>query len=76
MLVTTTATDVVIEYDLEYDGLTYYRRATDVNLLADDGPESVERVSGMSRLTGLAVEVRPASGPQDPGSWSGLPEGG
>jgi hypothetical protein len=34
-ILTTTADDVVIEYDLEYDGLTYYRRLTDVNLLAD-----------------------------------------
>jgi formate dehydrogenase len=59
-------------------GLSVASKTTgvNVNLLADDGPESVERVSGMSRLTGLAVEVRPASGPQDPGSWSGLPEGG
>jgi hypothetical protein len=32
---TTTADEVVIEYDLEYDGLTYYRRTTDVNLLVD-----------------------------------------
>jgi anaerobic selenocysteine-containing dehydrogenase len=59
-------------------GLSVASKTTgvNVNLLADDGPESVERVSGMSRLTGLAVKVRPASGPQDPGSWSGLPEGG
>jgi formate dehydrogenase len=43
-----------------------------VNLLAADGPEAVERVSGMARLTGILVEVRPAAGERDPGSWSGI----
>ncbi|MDJ0867557.1 MAG: molybdopterin-dependent oxidoreductase [Myxococcota bacterium] len=44
-----------------------------VNLLAADGPEAVEPVSGMAHLTGIYVEVRPAAGPRDTGSWSGLP---
>ncbi len=44
-----------------------------VNLLAADGPDSLERVSGMAHLTGIPVEVRPAAGPQAADSWSGLP---
>jgi anaerobic selenocysteine-containing dehydrogenase len=48
-------------------------RGVNVNLLAADGPERIERVSGMAHLTGMLVEVRPAAGPQDPSSWSGLP---
>jgi formate dehydrogenase len=45
-----------------------------VNLLAADGPDSLERVSGMANLTGFVVDVKPAAGPQDPTSWSGLPQ--
>jgi formate dehydrogenase len=44
-----------------------------VNLLAADGPDRLEPVSGMSHLTGFVVDVVPARGPLDPGSWSGLP---
>jgi anaerobic selenocysteine-containing dehydrogenase len=44
-----------------------------VNLLAADGPDGIERVSGMAHLTGFPVEVRPAEGPRDPTSWSGIP---
>jgi len=56
-------------------GLSVARRTrgVNVNLLAADGPARVERVSGMAHLTGFPVEVRPAAGDQDPGSWSGLP---
>jgi formate dehydrogenase len=43
-----------------------------VNLLSADGPGELERVSGMARLTGILVDVRPASGAQNPESWSGL----
>lgn len=43
-----------------------------VNLLAADGPERLERVSGMAHLTGIPVEVRPAAGPICPDSWSGI----
>jgi formate dehydrogenase len=50
-------------------------RGVNVNLLAADGPDRLERVSGMAHLTGFNVEVRPAAGPQDPRSWSGLPTG-
>jgi len=42
-------------------------------LLAADGPDAVERTTGMAHLTGLLVEVERARGPQDPSSWSGLP---
>jgi len=47
-------------------------RGVNVNLLAADGPEGVERVSGMARLTAIPVEVRPAAGGANPGSWSGI----
>jgi formate dehydrogenase len=46
------------------------------NLLAADGPDAIERVSGMARLTGIPVEVGPAAGPQDAASWSGIAEAG
>ncbi|NNL64706.1 MAG: molybdopterin-dependent oxidoreductase, partial [Myxococcales bacterium] len=44
-----------------------------VNLLAADGPEAVERVSGMARMTAIPVEVAPAEGAREPTSWSGRP---
>jgi len=43
-----------------------------VNLLAADGPDAVDPISGMAHLTGIPVEVRPAEGAPDPGSWSGV----
>lgn len=43
------------------------------NLLAADGPEALERVSGMAKLTGIVVDVAPADGPRDADDWSGLP---
>jgi formate dehydrogenase len=49
-------------------------RGVNVNLLAASGPDRVEKVSGMSHLTGFNVTVIPAAGPQDPTSWSGLPQ--
>ena len=45
-----------------------------VNLLAADGPDAIEPLSGMAHLTGFPVEVRPASGPRSDASWSGMPE--
>ena len=48
-------------------------RGVNVNLLAADGPDRIEKVSGMAHLTGFNVDVKPAAGPQDPTSWSGLP---
>jgi formate dehydrogenase len=47
-----------------------------VNLLAADGPSHLERISGMAHLTGFVVDVRPAAGPPDRSSWSGLPNTG
>ena len=49
-------------------------RGVNVNILAADGPDRIERLSGMAHLTGIPVDVLPAAGPQDPRSWSGLPE--
>ncbi|MFZ5444055.1 MAG: molybdopterin-containing oxidoreductase family protein [Myxococcota bacterium] len=49
-------------------------RGVNVNLLAASGVGRVEKLSGMSHLTGFNVDVRPAAGPQDPTSWSGIPE--
>jgi len=45
-----------------------------VNLLAADGADRIERVSGMAHLTGFTVDVKPAEGPRDPTSWSGMPD--
>jgi formate dehydrogenase len=42
-----------------------------VNILASDGPESVERLSGMSHLSGIPVRIQPASGPVNRQSWTG-----
>lgn len=47
-----------------------------VNLLAADGPQALEPLSGMAQLTGFAVEVSAASGPAAEDSWSGLPGNG
>ncbi len=44
-----------------------------VNLLAADGPKGADPLSGMAHLTGIPVEVSPAAGERDAGSWSGLP---
>ncbi|MBI1191630.1 MAG: molybdopterin-dependent oxidoreductase [Bacteroidetes bacterium] len=48
-------------------------RGVNVNILAADGPEGVDPLSGMVHLTGIPVSVRPAAGPQAH-SWSGLLE--
>jgi formate dehydrogenase len=47
-------------------------RGVNVNLLAGDGPDRIERVSGMAHLTGFVVDVRPAAGAQNAESWSGI----
>jgi formate dehydrogenase len=56
------------------EGLSVARKTTgvNVNLLAADGPDNVDRVSGMALLTGILVDVEPADEPQDPGDWSGI----
>ncbi len=43
-----------------------------VNLLAADGPDRLESVSGMANLTGIPVSVMPAEGPRNTSSWSGI----
>ena len=47
-------------------------RGVNVNLLAADGPERIERISGMANLTGFCVDVTPAAAEFDATSWSGL----
>lgn len=49
-------------------------RGVNVNILAADGPDSLDPLSGMAHLTGIPVQVRPADGPHDPSSWSGIAE--
>ena len=55
-------------------GLSVASRTTgvNVNLLAADGPDRVDPASGMSHLTGIPVEIRPAAGALDPNDWSGI----
>lgn len=45
-----------------------------VNLLAADGLDNIEPLSGMVHLTGIPVEVILATGPLDSCSWSGITE--
>jgi anaerobic selenocysteine-containing dehydrogenase len=56
-------------------GLSVASKTTgvNVNLLALDGPDNVDPVSGMAHLSGFNVEIVKATGPLDPTSWSGLP---
>jgi formate dehydrogenase len=53
-------------------GVASKTTGVNVNLLAADGPDRIERVSGMAHLTGFLVDVRPAAGPLDPTHWSGI----
>ncbi|MFQ5479286.1 MAG: hypothetical protein ACE5E4_11790, partial [Candidatus Binatia bacterium] len=43
-----------------------------VNLLAPDGPGRLEAISGMARLTGFVVDVRPAGAALYEKGWSGV----
>ncbi|HYB98955.1 MAG TPA: molybdopterin-dependent oxidoreductase [Candidatus Limnocylindrales bacterium] len=54
-------------------GLSVASRTTgvNVNLLAADGPERIEKVSGMAHLSGFLVDVRPAAG-EIGRDWSGI----
>ncbi|MCA9626200.1 MAG: molybdopterin-dependent oxidoreductase [Myxococcales bacterium] len=56
----------------QQSGLSVARqtRGVNVNLLAHDGPERLEKVSGMAHLTGFAVDVRRAADPRRH-NWSG-----
>ncbi len=53
-------------------GIASRLAGANVNLLAADGPDAVEPVSGMAHLTGIPVRIEPAAGPIDPNSWSGI----
>jgi formate dehydrogenase len=57
-------------------GLSVARRTRGVNanLLAADGPDHLEPLTGMARLTAIPVDVTLARGPRDPSTWSGLPD--
>lgn len=57
------------------DGLSVasQTRGVNVNLLAPSGPEHIDPLSGMSRLTALEVNVEKAAGAQDLADWSGVP---
>jgi len=43
-----------------------------VNLLAGDGPEALEYISGMAHLSGLDVTITKSNGEIAKGSWSGI----
>ncbi len=53
-------------------GVASRTSGVNVNLLAADGPERLEPLSGMAHLTGIPVDVRRAAGPQAPQDWSGI----
>jgi anaerobic selenocysteine-containing dehydrogenase len=53
-------------------GVASKTTGVNVNLLAADGPDRIERVSGMAHLTGIPVDVRPAAGALNPHHWSGI----
>ena len=53
-------------------GVARKTTGVNVNLLAADGPDRLEKVSGMANLTGFIVDVRPAAGPLNPHHWSGI----
>ena len=52
-------------------GVASKTTGVNVNLLAADGPDKIERVSGMAHLTGIPVDVRPAAGRAEPGPLVG-----
>jgi formate dehydrogenase len=47
-------------------------KGVNVNILASDGPEKIDPISGMANLTGIYVDVKPAEGALVENSWSGL----
>jgi anaerobic selenocysteine-containing dehydrogenase len=46
-------------------------KGVNVNILAADGPENLDRLSGMAHLTGIPVEIAPAENELQH-SWSGV----
>lgn len=53
-------------------GVASKTTGVNVNLLAADGPDRLEKVSGMAHLTGFLVDVKPAAGALNPNHWSGI----
>lgn len=55
-------------------GLSVASRTSGVNanILAADGPQGLERVSGMAHLTGIVVDIQRAAGARAPQDWSGI----
>jgi formate dehydrogenase len=53
-------------------GVASQTSGVNVNILAADGPDRIDKVSGMAHLTGIPVEIRKSDGPQAVNSWSGL----
>jgi anaerobic selenocysteine-containing dehydrogenase len=58
----------------QHSGLTVAKKTSgvNVNILAADGPSSIDPVSGMAVLTGLFVDIKRSVEPLDTGSWSGI----
>ena len=52
-------------------GVAKKTRGVNVNILAADGPENLDRISGMAVLTGIFVDIKHAEEPQVVESWSG-----
>jgi anaerobic selenocysteine-containing dehydrogenase len=46
-------------------------RGVNVNILAADGPEALDRISGMAHLTGIPVEISKTESELEP-TWSGI----
>lgn len=47
-------------------------QGVNVNILAADGPQGIDPVSGMAHLTGFLVDVAPTQEPVYPYDWSGI----
>ncbi len=52
-------------------GIASKTRGVNVNLLAGSGPEQIDPLSGMSKLTALKVSIKAATDKQAP-TWSGI----
>ncbi len=53
-------------------GVAKKTKGVNVNILAADGPEKIDPISGMVHLTGIPVEIVPAQGDLKSDNWSGL----
>ncbi len=52
-------------------GIASRTKGVNVNLLAGSGPDQIDPLSGMSKLTALEVSITPSTGQQAP-NWSGI----